>query len=408
MYATNLVCRTCGAVYPLENRYSCDSCGGILEITYNYDNAFAEDPVRKPDCELAGMWKYRALLPVKEKKNIVTLGEGDTPLIGADRIAAAWGCDLRMMVKAEMMTPTGSFKDRPTTVGVSVAKEKGYQKIVVASSGNASASASAYAARAGMDCVVFVPDTTDINKVVQAQSYGANVIKVRGNYSRSYDMAKLCAARYDWANVTSTFINPYTVEGDKTPAYELFHQLKGQVPDYILIPIGTGPLLVGTYKGYEEMMRMGLIDRLPAMIGVQVKQCEPITRAYEADSEKVDGWQEQIKTAAGGISDPLLGYEGDGELTLSVVKKSGGMMISLTEEEILESTQAVETKLGLYCEPTGAVSVGAVRKLWNMGLLREGALAVSYTTGHGFKYSGRHPKEPPLIDDAAQLDRLMR
>lgn len=408
MYATNLICRRCRAVYPLENRYSCDSCGGILEVMYDYEKAFADDPVKNPDSGLAGLWKYRALLPIKEKKNIVTLGEGDTPLIDADRIGEAWGCGLKMMVKAEMLTPTGSFKDRPTTVGVSVAKEKGYQKIVVASSGNASASASAYAARAGMDCVVFVPGTTDSNKVIQAQSYGARVIRVKGNYSRSYDMARLCAKRYGWANVTSTFINPYTVEGDKTPAYELFHQLKGQVPDYILIPIGTGPLLVGTYKGYEEMLRMGLVDRLPAMIGVQVKECEPITRAYDLKDNKVEGWQKPIHTAAGGISDPLLGYEGDGELTLSVVRRSGGLMVSLTEEEVLEAARAVETRLGLYCEPTGAVSVGAVRKLWNMGVLREGALTVSFTTGHGFKYSGRHQEEPPLMEDAGQLEQLVR
>ncbi len=408
MHTKNLVCRKCGAVYSLDNRYSCEKCGGILEVTYDYERAFAGRPVEQPDTEFQGMWKYHALLPVEDKRNIVTLGEGDTPLIRARRIADFWGCDLEMTVKAEMLTPSGSFKDRPTSVGVSVAKEKGFQKIVVASSGNASAAAAAYAARAGMDCVIFVPESTDINKVIQAQSYGAQVICVKGNYSRSFDMAKWCAGTYGWANVTSTFINPYTVEGDKTPAFELYHQLKGRVPDYILIPIGSGPLLVGIVKGYQELMAMGLADRIPAMIGVQVTACEPITRAFDQGTDRVVGWESEIRTAAGGISDPLLGYEGDGELTLSAVRRTGGRMVSLNEQEVLEALEAVETKLGLYCEPTGAVSVGAVKKLWDRGLLKKGALTVSLTTGHGFKYSKRQPQRPPVIEHAEQIERLVR
>lgn len=408
MYANSLVCRRCGTVYPLENRYSCERCKGILEVAYDYEKAFARNPVKNPDTRFQGMWKYAELLPVKDRNHIVSLGEGDTPLLTADRLAKEWGCDLEWMVKAEMLSPTGSFKDRPTSVGVSVAGEKGFDKIVVASSGNASASAAAYAARAGMDCVVFIPDTTDPGKVIQAQSYGAHVICVRGNYSRSFDMASRCAREYGWANVTSTFINPYTVEGDKTPAYELYHQLRGRVPDYILIPIGSGPLLAGVAKGYEELKQMRLIDRIPAMIGVQVKACEPITRAYNQGENRVAGWKEPIHTMAGGISDPLLGYEGDGELTLETVRRTGGRMVSLDEAEVKEALKAVETRLGLYCEPTGAVSVGAVKKLWNQGLLREGALAVSLTTGHGFKYSGRKPRKPEVIDDWDQIERLVR
>lgn len=408
MYAKNLVCRKCGATYPLENRYSCERCGGILEVTYDYEKAFAEEPIENPDTDYPGLWKYHAMLPVRDKRNIVSLGEGDTPLIGAGRITELWGCNLQMLVKAEMMMPTGSFKDRPTSVGVSVAKEKGFGKIVVASSGNASAAAAGYAARAGMDCVVFVPETTDINKVIQAQSYGAQVICVKGSYSRSFNMAKTCAEKYGWANVTSTFINPYTVEADKTPAYELYSQLKRRVPDYVFIPIGSGPLLVGMVKGYEEMMKMGLVDRIPAMIGVQVSACEPITRAYDRGIDTVEGWNQEIKTAAGGISDPLIGYEGDGELTLSTVRKTSGMMVSLNEEEVQEALDVVERKLGLYCEPTGAVSVGAVKKMWDKGLLKEDSLAVCLTTGHGFKYSGRSPKKPPVIESVEQIDRLVR
>lgn len=403
MFATKLVCRACGELFPLENLYNCPKCGGILEVKYDETRAFAGSPVLHPDLSQSGMWKYKALLPVQKPENIVTLGEGDTPLLRADRAGANWNSRLNLYVKAEMLNPSGSFKDRPTSVAVSVAKEKGYQKIVVASSGNASAAAAAYAARAGMECVVFVPRSTDPNKVTQAQSYGANVYCVEGNYSRSFDMAVACAATYGWANVTSTFINPYTVEGDKVPAYELYHQLPGHVPDAVLIPIGSGPLLVGMYKGFIELKKMGLIKKLPKMIGVQPDQCKPITEAYENGLDRVCGWQHEINTIAGGISDPLIGYEKDGELTLKTVRQSGGSMISLNENEILEANQLVEKKIGLYCEPTGAVSLGAIKKMETMGMLKPGETVVAFLTGHGFKFSKRGSVPLEAISSIQQL-----
>lgn len=407
MFAKGLQCRSCGAHYSLENRYSCEACGGILEVTYNYPQAFVQQPIINPDASFDGMWKYRALLPVKDAQNIVTLGEGNTPLLDALRLSDQWRAPVRLLLKAEMLNPSGSFKDRPSSVGVSVAKERGYKKIVISSSGNASAAAAAYAARAGMECVVFVPASTDPNKVVQAQAYGARVLCVPGNFSAAYDMANVCTRRFGWANVTSTFLNPYTVEGDKTPAYELYHQLGGKAPDYVIIPIGAGPLLVGMYKGFCELLEMQLIHTLPKMIGVQVDACEPIARAFAAGSNAVQGWEHPIDTIAGGIADPLLGYANDGTLTLAVARKSGGAILSLSEAEIWQAMREVEQVIGLYCEPTGAVAVGAVKKLWEQDALEKDATIVSMLTGHGFKFSGRRAQKPPLIENADQLEQIV-
>lgn len=403
MFATKLICRSCKAEYPLENLYNCSKCGGILEVAYDLESAYALKPVEKPDTAFSGMWKYRALLPVQSAENIVTLGEGETPLLRAQQVEKLWNSHLNIFVKAEMLNPSGSFKDRPTSVAVSVAKEKGFSKIVVASSGNASAAAAAYAARANMECVVFVPESTDPNKIIQAQSYGAKVYAVSGNYSRSFEMASYCASTFGWANVTSTFINPYSVEGDKIPAYELYHQCGRKVPDAVLIPIGSGPLLVGMYKGFCDLKNMGLTDHLPAMIGVQVESCMPIVDAYEKH-EAVRGWTGDIHTIAGGISDPLQGYEKDGDLTLETVLESGGCMVSLSEEEVWEATQTVEKCIGLYCEPTGAVSLGAVKKLEANGFLHPGYTTVSFLTGHGFKFSKRSAQSPQVIHSPNELD----
>ena len=406
MYAVSLTCRSCNTCYSLENRYSCPCCGGILEVRYGEEMLKNAD-VMRAFSERCDMWIFRAFLPVKDPKNIVSLGEGGTPLLEAQRLAEFWGAELSLFVKAEGLNPSGSFKDRPTSVGVSVAKELGSSSIVISSSGNASAAAAAYAARAGMNCVVFIPETADPGKVVQAQSYGARVISVKGHFSRCYDMALECAKRYGWVNVTSTYINPYTLEGDKTVAYELYRQMKGQVPGYIMVPIGSGPLLTGIYKGFAELKAMGLTDAMPVMVGVQASACEPITQAFESNRDQVEGWIGPGGTVAGGIFDPLMGYEGDGALTLRSVRCSGGMMLSLTEAEILESTALVEKNLGLYCEPTGAVSVGAVKKLARKKYFRPGATVVSLLTGHGFKFTRRKMEKPPVIGEIGELTSVL-
>lgn len=409
MYEQVMVCRNCGKKMELGMKYTCPNCGGILEIEYDYE-AMKEDPLVLDDKEHTGMWKYSHMLPVRQKNNIVTLGEGATPLLRCCRLEKEYGMSAGLYVKAESLNPSGSFKDRPSSVGVSIAKEYGATRVVIASSGNASAAAAAYCARTGIECIVFVPESTDASKVTQAAAYGATVIPVAGNYSNSYRMALECSVKYGWPNITSTFLNPYTVEADKTAAYEVWEQLGGCMPDYVMVPIASGPLLVGMYKGFKELIRLGIASaesRLPAMIGVQSEQCMPITRAYLQHASKVCGWEFPINTIAGGISDPLIGYEQDGDLTLKTALESGGLMSSLSEEEIEAALHQIETKAGLYCEPTSAVAVGAAAKLYKEGVIVPEAKVVCMLTGHGFKYSGRKPFIQKAVSSMDELFALI-
>lgn len=404
MFATNLICKNCHKQFPLDVRYSCDDCGGLLEVEYDRAQLLNPDHILNPNKAFEGLWKYHRMLPVKNIQNIVTLGEGNTPVISAEHIAKIYKLPARIYLKAEMLNPSGSFKDRPSSVGVSVAKEQGFQSVAVASSGNASAAVSAYAARAGMRCNVFIPANTDPAKIMQAQAYGATVYAVDGTFSDAYAMSLEYSKQYGCPNCTSTYVNPYTVEADKTIAYELFHQMGNALPDYITIPIGTGPLLTGIYKGFQELFAMDLIQKLPKMVGVQCEECMPITKAFLTSDSGVKPWLAPIHTVAGGIADPLVGYEADGAETLKIVRASGGTMVALSEEEILEANRAVEQGVGLYSEPTGAVSVGAVKKLVDTGLAPADASFLCLTTGHGFKFTKRKFPFPPVIQSIHEIN----
>jgi threonine synthase len=194
-------------------------------------------------------------------------------------------------IKDETRNPTASFKDRPTSVGISKALELGYRIVTIASSGNGAAATAGYAAKAGVKSHVFVPENTPESKINQILTYGAEIIKVKGVYSNSYKLALEATKKFNWANLTSTYLNPYTLEGDKTVAYELFYQIEGEVPDYIFVPIGAGPLLYGIFKGFKELNILGLCNKIPAMVGVQAEKCSPIISAYKQNKKYVVAWE---------------------------------------------------------------------------------------------------------------------
>lgn len=406
MFAASIKCRNCGREYILDEIYLCPACGGLTEIQYHEKDLLNKHNFIEPDTSFCGMWKYRKMLPVQLRENIVSLGEGDTPLIRAERAEKDYNIDCSLYVKAEMLNPSGSFKDRPSSVGVSIAKEHGHKTVIVASTGNAAAAVSCYAAHAGMKCIVLIPADTDPGKVAQAQVYGANIYGVHGNFSNAFNISREISDNYGVPNITSTFYNPYTVEGDKTIAYELFSQLHS-VPDYIVIPIGTGPLLVGIYKGYSELFRMGLINHLPKMIGVQSENCMPIVSAFNNALDHVSCWNKNTYTIAGGIADSLVGYEQDGELTLGTVRSSLGYMVSVSEQEIMKATNTFEQKEGLYCEPTGAVTLAGFKKLYDKGYITKGSSAVLLLTGHGFKFTARSRKKISDYHDFNSIRQLL-
>ncbi len=408
MYAMKLGCVSCHRTFDLDVRYTCAGCGGILEVVYDYDRLLRETapetavPAPAPD-----IWRYRRLLPVEREAAMLSLFEGGTPLIPGTKLARSIGSG-QVYIKDETRNPSGAFKDRPMTVGISKARELGCRAVVTASSGNGAASLAVYAAKAALPCFIFVPESTPIGKVAHAVAAGARVVKVRGDYSNAYRMARQAAADYAWMNITTTFLNPYTFEGDKTVAYELYHQLGRRVPDWILIPTGAGPLVYGIHKGFRELVRLGLTAAVPRLVAVQAEGCHPIVAAFQQKRDRVRAW-ENVKTVASAIADPLRGYERDGELILHVLRESAGLAVAVSDAEMLEDVRRLATEEGVFVEPAAAASVSALRRLLAGSIIDRRATVVCVVTGHGLKDPSSAVKEVqvPLIDpDPGELKRL--
>jgi len=385
MFATKLKCLGCGQEYPLFTRYNCLKCKGILDVEYDYEamkkKEFGSQFTMKKD---EGMWKFKDFLPVKKKESIITLREGDTPLFHCERFGALMNL-FNVYLKDETRNPTGSFKDRPISCAISKAREEGADTVITCSSGNAGVAVASYAAKAGMKAIIIVPSATPRNKLLSIVSSGAILVKVKGTTSDCFNLAREIAQKYRWVNLTSAFLNPFATEGDKTVAYELYQQLK-LVPDWIVVPVGAGPLLAGIYKGYKELKKLGLVDKLPAMVAVQAKGCAPIVRAFERGDLEVKAWGIP-HTIASGIADPLQGYASDGTLTLHLTKESGGVAVAVDDENLMESVQNLSRFAGIFAEPTGASSVASLRKLKEKSILKENDTVICMVTGSGFKNS---------------------
>ena len=382
MFATHLECTKCKTKYDLITLYNCEKCNGILEVKYDYKKIAEKDLsilIPQPGNNL---WRYKNLLPVNNAENMISLFEGGTPLIKSKNLSEQLGIN-NLFFKDESRNPSGAFKDRPISVGVSKALDLGYKKVVTASSGNGAASLATYSAVANLDCFIFIPELTPVGKVSQALANGAHVIKVKGDYSDSYKMAKLASREYGWMNITSTFLNPYTVEGDKTVAYELFRQLGDSVPDYILIPTGAGPLVYGIFKGFKELKNFKLINKLPKMIAVQSKGCMPIVKAFES-STKVKKWG-KISTIASAIADPLRDYEKDGDRVIEVINESKGFAVYASDDQIIEAIKLLASREGIFAEPAAAIPVAVLNKINKHAGFSSNDIVVCIITGHGLK-----------------------
>lgn len=267
-----------------------------------------------------------------------------------------------------------------------MAREFGLSGVICASTGNTAVSVAAYAARAGFPAVCLVPRATSRAKLMQILAAGARVTRVSGTYSDAYRLAQEAAERYGWANLTSTYINPYMLEGDKTVGYELFEQLNGDVPDWVVVPIGAGPLLAAIYKAFEELRGHGLLrDTCPRMVGVQAAGCAPIARAFETGAEEVHEWEGSCETRASSIADPLRGYAADGTRTLSVIRRSHGVAVAVSEKAIQDAMIHLARCEGLFVEPGAAATLAGYQELRRRGLLRSGGTVVLLLTGHGLK-----------------------
>ena len=394
-----LICHKCGKEYALGNYSLCPECGGILTLEYTYEYL---KEVLKEDRVHQSMWDYHQLLPPVKEENRVSFQEGGTPLLKSREIGPEIGVE-NLYFKNETCNPTGSFKDRAVSVCISMAKEYGCAGVVVSSSGNGGASVSAYGVKGNMNPVILIPEKTPLSKVAQAIAYGGRVIKVKGNFSQAYHAAIDLAKRMNYMNVTTTFLSPYGIEGYKTIAFEIYEQL-GKVPDFIFIPVGAGPALYGIYKAYEELKRAGKTDRLPKVIGVQAKGCDPIAKAWES-GQKVQACKNP-ETVASAISDPLVGYEQDGDLTIEAIHRTSGRALAIEDEETLQAGLCLARTEGIFAEPSSAITLAALKQMKNQGLIKEEDVCVCTLTGHGLKDSQAYAAGKTEVEIIAYGDEI--
>jgi len=315
--------------------------------------------------------EYRKFLPVTERTPVVTLGEGNTPLIRATRLAKQIAPGVDLYLKFEGMNPTGSFKDRGMTMAISKAVESGAKAVICASTGNTSASAAAYGARAGLSVYVLIPaGKIAMGKLSQAMMHQATVIQIEGNFDQALTIVKDLSVIHRIELVNS--INPYRIEGQKTAAMEVCDEL-GDAPTVHALPVGNAGNITAYWKGYQEYRAANQSTRLPRMVGFQAAGAAPIVLGRIVENPQ---------TVASAIR---IGNPASWEAALIAVKESTGAIDSVTDEEILHAYRAVAATEGVFCEPASAASVAGVMKLSKQGGLREGETVVCTLTGHGLK-----------------------
>ena len=376
---SHLSCTRCGATYPvgpLLNVCTKAGCAGSLFAEYDL-RPFP----RSCDGRPAGMWRFHEVMPARSAAEIVTLGEGETPLLKADRLGAAHGMP-DVWIKEESGNPTGSFKARGLGAAVTMAKALGAKKIALPTAGNAGGAAAAYAAKAGLECHVFMP--TDTPKIfrIECEAYGAKVGLVDGLID---DCGKIVAQRKDaegWFDV-STLKEPYRVEGKKTMGYEIAEQLGWTLPDVVVYPTGGGTGLIGMWKAFEEMEKLGWIgSKRPRMVSVQAEGCAPIPKAV-AEGKDVSVRFENAHTYASGLRVPKAYAD---YLILKILRASKGEAVTVTDDEMRRGALELASLEGLFAAPEGGAAWEAVKKLVALGKVGKDERIVVFDTGTGYKY----------------------
>ncbi|CVK32099.1 threonine synthase [Methanoculleus bourgensis] len=387
-----LVCVHCAATYaPDQIIYTCKHCGHLLTVEYDLDgiDVSRDEWDRRP----LSVWRYREILPVQGEP--VSLQEGGTPLYHLEKIGKELGLP-ELYAKHEGMNPTGSFKDRGMTVGVSMARQLGMTSVACASTGNTSASLAAYAAKASIPCVVLLPaGKVALGKVAQALMHGARVISIRGNFDRALEMVHELCISHGLYLLNS--VNPYRLEGQKTIGFEAIDQL-GDVPDRIVLPVGNAGNISAVYKGLRELEALGFIDRLPMMTGIQAAGSQPLVKAIEQDLDELvpEPAPETVATAI------RIGAPVNAEKALVAIRATGGMAAAVTDDEILRMQQDLARMEGIGVEPASAASVAGIRKLAEQGLIDKDERIVCVVTGHLLKDPETVVRqcEPPIEIDA--------
>jgi len=366
-------CISCGKEYPIDEIiYTCKECGAILEVIINPD--VSKDVF---DCRKQTMWKYKEFMPVDESK-IVSLEEGGTPFCKCDKLGEELGIDL--YVKVEGSNPTGSFKDRGMSVGITKAMELGVNTVGCASTGNTSASLAAYAARAGVRCVVLLPSgKVALGKLAQAMFHGAEVLSVKGNFDEALEAVTALALEGQLYLLNS--VNPFRLEGQKSIGFEIVDDLGWKSPDRIILPVGNAGNISAIWKGINEFYEAGFIEDRPMMTGIQAEGACPIVNAVRKGKMEIDPvTQPETVATAIRIGAPVSSLK-----ALRAIYDSDGYADTVTDEEILSAQKLLARKEGIGVEPASAASIAGLIKLVEEGVVEKGEQVVCIVTGHLLK-----------------------
>jgi len=379
-FVEGLRCRECGRPYPAEALHVCEYCFGPLEVAYDYEAIAASVSHARIAAGPSTIWRYAALLPARAE-GAVDLGAGMTPLVRADRLAAQLGLG-ELWLKNDTLNPTGSFKDRVTSVALTKARELGFKVAACASTGNLANSVAAHAARAGMRSFVFIPCDLEPAKVTATAVYGGNLIAIDGNYD---DVNRLCAEltseQPSWAFVNVN-VRTYYAEGSKTLAFEVAEQLGWRAPDHVVVPIASGSQLCKIHKGFHELATVGLLDEAPhvRVSGAQAAGCSPVATAFAEGADYVRPVKPNTIAKSLAIGNPA-----DGPYALDVVRQTGGAIGSVTDDEIVDGIRLLASTEGIFAETAGGVTIATLAKLAAAGIVRRDERVVAYITGNGLK-----------------------
>jgi threonine synthase len=384
MFVAELQCAVCGRSYrPDEVKYTCPVCGqvGTLDVLYDVDAlrhaVKREDITGSPD---PSMWRYRPLLPLADDANVPPLSVGGTPLYDAPRLAEHLGL-AQVWVKDDGRNPTGSLKDRASALVTARAMAEGVEVVTTASTGNAAAALAGLAASVGLPAVIFVPASAPEAKIAQLLTYGARVLLVQGNYDAAFDLAVQAAERYGWYN-RNTAMNPYTLEGKKTVAYEIAEQLGWQMPDVVVVSVGDGNIISGVHKGFRDLLALGWIDRVPRLIGVQASGSAACYEVWKRGGDPARMTPINGQTVADSIAADL---PRDRVKAVRAVRDTQGAFVSVPDQAILDGIPVLARLSGVFAEPAAAATVAGVRAALDEEHVRPQDRVVLIVTGNGLK-----------------------
>lgn len=370
-------CVKCGKEYRAEPNTTICSCGGILDIRYDYDYAKARMTPQTLAQRPLTMWRYREILPVEETTPDTQLRVGWSPLYEEKKLASQFGIK-SLFVKDDGQNPTASLKDRASAMAVAKAWEAGADTIACSSTGNAASSLAGNAAAAGLTTYIFVPSRAPKGKIAQLMIFGAHVITVEGSYEDTFRLSAEAIDHWGWYNRNAA-INPYLVEGKKTVSLEICEQLGFKAPDFVALSVGDGCTIAGVWKGFKDLYAIGRIDHLPRLISVQAQGCCPLNRSIQTGKP----WKPmEENTLADSIA---VGVPRNPDKALNAIRESNGIAINVSDEEILDAMRLLGRTCGVFGEPAGVTGTAGLKKACELGLIPADATVVTIVTGNGLK-----------------------